>query len=243
MITIRKAGERGHFDHGWLDTFHTFSFADYHDDAHMGYRSLRVINEDRVAPRREFGLHGHRDMEIITVMLAGELAHQDSMGNGSTIRPGEVQRMSAGTGVMHSERNPGETEPAHLLQIWILPDRRGHEPSYEQKRFPDAERRGRLRLVASPDGAEGSVSIHQDARLYTTLLQPGETVRQPLGAGRGAWVQVASGALTLEGGSAGAGAGGKPVRLSAGDGAAIEQVDGLTLTAITPAEVLLFDLK
>jgi hypothetical protein len=247
MITIRKADERGHFDHGWLDTFHTFSFADYHDEAHMGFRSLRVINEDRIAPRQEFGTHGHRDMEIITYLLAGELAHKDSLGNGSTIRPGEVQRMSAGTGVMHSERNPAPGTPAHLLQIWILPDRRGHEPSYEQKRFPDAERRGTLRLVASPDGAEGSVSIHQDSRLYTTLLQPGESVRHALAPGRGAWVQVASGAVSLEGGAAddgrGAGAGGKPVRLSAGDGAALEQESGLTLTAITPAEVLVFDLK
>jgi len=246
MITIRKAGERGHFDHGWLDTFHTFSFADYHDEAHMGYRSLRVINEDRVAPRREFGMHGHRDMEIITVMLSGELAHKDSMGNGSTIRPGEVQRMSAGTGVMHSERNPSATEPAHLLQIWILPDRRDHEPSYEQKRFPDAERRGKLRLVSSPDGAEGSVTIHQDSRVSTTLLQPGETVRHELASGRGAWVQVASGAVTLEGGAEGGGTatrGSRPVRLSTGDGAAIEQESGVTLTAITPAELLLFDLK
>jgi redox-sensitive bicupin YhaK (pirin superfamily) len=247
MITIRKAGERGHFDHGWLDTFHTFSFADYHDEAHMGFRSLRVINEDRIAPRQEFGTHGHRDMEIITYLLAGELAHKDSLGNGSTIRPGEVQRMSAGTGVMHSERNPAPGTPAHLLQIWILPDRRGHEPSYEQKRFPDAERRGALRLVASPDGAEGSVSIHQDSRLYTTLLQPGESVRHALQPGRGAWVQVASGAVSLESGAAddgrSAGAGGKPVRLSAGDGAALEQESGLTLTAITPAEVLVFDLK
>jgi redox-sensitive bicupin YhaK (pirin superfamily) len=244
MITIRKSDERGHFDHGWLDTFHTFSFADYHDDAHMGFRSLRVINEDRVAPRREFGTHGHRDMEIITYMLAGELAHNDSMGNGSTIRPGEVQRMSAGTGVMHSERNPAPGTPAHLLQIWILPDRRGHEPSYEQKRFPDAERRGTLRLVASPDGAEGSVSIHQDSRVYTTLLQPGEAVRHALQPGRGAWVQVASGAVTLEGGGAAAGgASGKPVRLSAGDGASLEEESGLALTAITPAEVLVFDLK
>lgn len=239
MITIRKSDERGHFDHGWLDTFHSFSFADYHDDAHMGFRSLRVINEDRIAPKSEFGTHGHRDMEIITYLLSGALAHKDSLGTGSTIRPGEVQRMSAGTGVMHSERNPGDSEPAHLLQIWILPDRRGHEPSYEQKRFPDAERRGRLRLVASPDGADGSVSIHQDARLYSTLLQPGESVQHALGAGRGAWVQVASGAVTLEGGAAG----GKPVRLSAGDGAALEQESGVSLTAITPAEVLLFDLK
>ena len=246
MITIRKAAERGHFDHGWLDTFHTFSFADYHDERHMGFRSLRVINEDRVAPQSEFGTHGHRDMEIITYLLSGALAHQDSLGNGSTIRPGEVQRMSAGTGVMHSERNPGETEPAHLLQIWILPDRRGHEPSYEQKRFADSERRGRLRLVASPDGAEGSVSIHQDSRLYATLLAPGQSVRHALGAGRGAWVQVASGSVTLEGDGAAGGAAaatGKPVSLSAGDGAAIEREAGIALTAITAAEVLVFDLK
>jgi len=246
MITIRRSNERGHANHGWLDTHYTFSFSDYYDPQFMGFRNLRVINEDFIEPDQGFPKHGHRDMEIITYMISGELSHRDSMGNGETIHPHEVQRMTAGTGVLHSEFS-SETDETHLLQIWILPDRRGHEPSYEQKRFPDAERRGTLRLVASPDGAEGSVSIHQDSRLYTTLLQPGESVRHALQPGRGAWVQVASGAVSLEGGAAddgrGAGAGGKPVRLSAGDGAALEQESGLTLTAITPAEVLVFDLK
>ena len=198
MLTVRKAGERGHADHGWLNSYHSFSFADYYDAEHMGYGPLRVINEDRVQPGSGFGTHGHRDMEIISYVLEGALGHQDSMGNGSSIVPGDVQRMSAGTGVRHSEYNHAPAETTHFLQIWLLPDRRGHEPSYEQKRFPDAERRGTLRLVASPDGAQGSVSIHQDSRLYTTLLQPGESVRHALQPGRGAWVQVASGAVSLE---------------------------------------------
>jgi redox-sensitive bicupin YhaK (pirin superfamily) len=253
VITVRPAGERGHFDRGWLDTWHTFSFDAYHDDRFLGFRSLRVINDDRIAPASEFGMHPHRDMEIVTYVLEGELEHKDSMGNGSVIRPGEVQRMSAGTGVLHSERNPSRAVSTRLLQIWILPDRRGHEPGYEQKRFPEAERRGRLRLVASPDGDEGSVSLHQDARILATLLAPGETASHRLQPGRGAWVQVARGAVTLQAAGAAAGAaagrgggepgGGRLVRLSAGDGAAVEDEAGIALTGVTPAEVLVFDLK
>jgi len=228
MITIRKAEDRGHFDHGWLDTYHTFSFADYHDPAHMGFRALRVINDDRVEAGRGFGTHGHRDMEIITYVLEGELSHQDSMGNGSVIRPGEVQRMSAGTGVMHSEKNASD-ELVHLLQIWILPERHGITPSYEQKVFPPAERDGRLRLVASHDGREGSVTIHQDADLYTTTLRDGASVTHDVRPGRYAWVQVARGSVTVNG---------QP--LTAGDGAAIEAEAGVTIAG--NGEVLLFDL-
>jgi len=228
MITIRKAEDRGHFDHGWLDTYHTFSFADYHDPANMGFRALRVINDDRVEAGRGFGTHGHRDMEIITYVLDGELSHQDSMGNGSVIRPGEVQRMSAGTGVMHSEKNASD-EPVHLLQIWILPERHGITPSYEQKVFPPAERDGRLRLVASHDGRDGSVTIHQDADLYTTTLRDKATVTQDLRPGRYGWVQVARGTVTVNG---------KP--LTAGDGAAIEAEPRVTIAG--DGEVLLFDL-
>jgi len=228
MITIRKGGDRGHFDHGWLDTYHTFSFADYHDPEHMGFRALRVINDDRVEAGRGFGTHGHRDMEIITYVLDGELSHQDSMGNGSVIRPGEVQRMSAGTGVMHSEKNASD-ELVHLLQIWILPERHGITPSYEQKVFPPAERDGRLRLVASHDGRDGSVTIHQDADLYTTTLRDNATVTQDLRPGRYGWVQVARGSVTVNG---------KP--LAAGDGAAIEAEPRVTIAG--DGEVLLFDL-
>lgn len=228
MITIRKGGDRGHFDHGWLDTYHTFSFADYHDPAHMGFRALRVINDDRVEAGRGFGTHGHRDMEIITYVLEGELSHQDSMGNGSVIRPGEVQRMSAGTGVMHSEKNASD-ELVHLLQIWILPERHGITPSYEQKVFPPAERDGRLRLVASHDGRDGSVTIHQDADLYTTTLRDGASVTQNLRPGRYGWVHVARGNVTVNG---------QP--LAAGDGAAIEAEPRVTIAG--DGEVLLFDL-
>src|SRR5512142_137155 len=197
MITVRRSGERGHFDHGWLDTRHTFSFAAYHDPAHMGFRSLRVINEDRVRPGEGFGRHGHRDMEILSYVLSGVLAHRDSSGGGGELRPGEVQRMSAGTGIRHSEFNGSDREPVHFLQIWLLPDRPGHRPSYEQRAFPEAERRGVLRLVASPDGAEGSTVIHQDARVFATLLGPGRTLEHPLAPGRHAWVQVARGAVQL----------------------------------------------
>jgi redox-sensitive bicupin YhaK (pirin superfamily) len=233
MITIRRADERGHADHGWLDTRHTFSFADYHDEQHMGFRTLRVINEDRVKPGQGFGTHGHRDMEIISYVLEGELGHKDSMGTGSTIRPGEVQRMSAGTGVRHSEMNPSRDQPVHFLQIWLLPDRAGHAPGYEQKAFPEAERRGRLRLVASPDGAEGSVTIHQDARLYLALLGDGERVRHAVAAGRHAWVQIARGEATVNG-----------EVLRAGDGAALSDERDLEIAGrgASAADVLLFDL-
>jgi hypothetical protein len=231
MIRLRKATDRGHADHGWLDTWHTFSFADYYDPQHMGFRALRVINDDVVAPGRGFGTHPHRDMEIVTYVLEGALSHKDSMGNASTIVPGEVQRMSAGTGVMHSEFNHSKTDRVHLLQIWLLPDRTGLAPSYEQTFFADEEKRGRLRLVASPDGAEGSVRIHQDARLYATLLAPGEEVAHALAPGRHAWVHVARGKASLDG---------QP--LEAGDGAAVSAQERLTLRGEGHAEVLLFDL-
>jgi redox-sensitive bicupin YhaK (pirin superfamily) len=231
MITVRRADERGGADHGWLDTRHTFSFADYHDPRHMGFRALRVINEDRVQPGAGFPTHGHRDMEIISYVLAGALEHKDSMGTGSVIRPGDVQRMSAGTGVRHSEHNHSATDLVHFLQIWLEPARRGLAPGYEQKRFPEAERRNRLRLVASPDGGEGAVTIHQDARVYATLLAPGATVRLDLAPGRHAWVQVARGAVSVDGRA-----------LGAGDGAAISDEPTVTLTATGDAEVLVFDL-
>jgi len=233
VITVRNAAQRGHFDHGWLDTFHTFSFAAYHDPARMGFRDLRVINEDRVAPGEGFGQHGHRDMEILSWVLGGALAHRDSTGGEGVLRPGEVQRMSAGTGVTHSEFNGSDAEPVHFLQLWILPDRPGHAPSYEQRAVPEAARRGRLALIASPDGAEGSTTIHQDVRVYATLLADGEAVRHGLAPGRGAWVQVARGAVTVNG-----------VALGAGDGAAVEGEESLSVAAAGgPAEVLLFDLR
>jgi quercetin 2,3-dioxygenase len=231
MITLRPAKERGHFDHGWLDTYHTFSFSQYHDPAHMGFRSLRVINEDRVAAGAGFPPHSHRDMEIITYVLAGALAHKDSMGNHSAIRPAAVQRMSAGTGVTHSEYNASEQEPVHFLQIWILPESRNLPPSYEEKVFSAAEKRGRLRLVASRDGREGSVLIHQNASVYASLLEPGETVSHSLAAGRGAWLHLVSGAATLNG-----------TMLSTGDGAAVENETALEIVATAPSELLLFDL-
>jgi redox-sensitive bicupin YhaK (pirin superfamily) len=232
-MRIRKSEERGHANHGWLDTFHTFSFAGYHDPAHMGYRALRVINEDVVAPGRGFGTHPHDNMEIVTYVLAGAVQHRDSMGNGSIIRPGEVQRMTAGTGVTHSELNPSPQEPLHLLQIWILPERRGLAPDYEQRAFPEAEKRGRLRLVASRDGRSGSVTIHQDVDLYAAVLEPGgaELAHAPAD-GRCAWVQVARGGVELNGES-----------LSAGDGAALEPGETIRLRpGAEPAEVLVFDL-
>ncbi len=232
MMQLRPAAERGHANHGWLDSHHTFSFADYYDPQHMGFRSLRVINEDRVRPGHGFGTHPHRDMEIITYVLEGELAHRDSMGNGSVIRPGEVQRMSAGTGVTHSEQNPSPAEPVHFLQIWLLPEQRGLAPSYEQKAFPDHERRGTLRLVASPDGISGSVTIHQDVRLYVTLLSDGESVTHSLAPGRYAWIHVARGRIEIG-----------EQTLQAGDGAAIADQDKVQITAASDdAEVLLFDL-
>ena len=231
MITLRKAGERGRFDHGWLDTCHTFSFADYYAPNHMGFRGLRVINEDRVQPGQGFPTHGHRDMEIISYVLAGALEHKDSIGTGSVIRPGDVQRMSAGTGVRHSEFNHSPSESVHFLQIWILPDARGLEPGYEQQHFPEAEKRGRLRLVASREGADGSVTIHHDARVFAALLDPGQSVPHALRDGRHAWVQVARGAVTLNG-----------VALGPGDGAAVSHEPALTLVGAEPADILLFDL-
>ena len=228
MITVRKANDRGHFDHGWLDTHHTFSFADYHDADFMGFRSLRVINEDRVQPDIGFGRHGHRDMEIVTIVLSGELAHQDSMGNGSVIRRGDVQRMSAGTGVLHSEMNPSKTEPVHFFQIWILPEQRNLKPGYEQKKFTDDERRNVLRLVASHDGSEGSVTVHQDASLYSSIVDG--SVSHAFAEGRFGWIQVASGEVDING-----------TKLSAGDGAAIAN-EGEVKIEGRNAEILLFDL-
>jgi len=231
MIDVRHAKERGHANHGWLDTWHTFSFGGYYDTGFMGFRVLRVINEDTVAPGQGFPLHGHRDMEIISYVLEGGLAHKDSLGTGSVIRPGDVQRMSAGTGVRHSEFNASPSAPVHFLQIWIEPARAGIAPGYEQKAFAEADKRGRLRLVASPDGAEESLTIHQDARLYATVLAPGQTVVHPLARGRHAWVQVTRGTLTV---------GGEP--LAQGDGAAISDETTVSLVGETDAEALLFDL-
>jgi hypothetical protein len=231
MIRIRKAEERGGAEHGWLDTRHSFSFADYDDPDHTQFRSLRVLNEDRVAPASGFPPHGHSDMEILTVVLEGALRHRDSMGTTSVIRPGEVQRMTAGTGVVHSEMNESRTEPVHLLQIWILPEREGLEPGYEQKAFPVEERRGRLRPVASRDGRDGSLTIHQDATVYAGRFGPGEEATHPLGKGRHVWVQVARGNIELDG---------KP--LSAGDGAAISGEPSVRMRGVSDAEILLFDL-
>lgn len=232
MITIRPANERGAANFGWLDTRHTFSFGNYYDPNHMGFASLRVINEDKISPSMGFGTHGHRDMEIVTYVLAGALKHQDSIGNGSMIRPGDVQRMSAGTGIRHSEFNASSTEPVHLLQIWLLPAQAGIEPSYEQIYIAPEEKQGQLRLIGSPDGREGSVTIHQDVNLYATRLANGNQVDHTLSPDRVAWVQVARGAVELNG---------HP--LTAGDGAAVSDLEQLTLTgAAEEAEVLLFDM-
>jgi len=231
MITIRKSEERGHFNPGWLDTYHTFSFDQYYDAAHVHWRSLRVINEDRVAPGQGFPTHSHRDMEIITYILSGALEHRDSMGNGSVIRPGDVQRMSAGTGVSHSEFNPSDSESVHLLQIWILPEARGLAPSYEEKAFSEDERRGRLRLVASEDGRDASVTIHQDARLYAAILGAGAAVEHTLSQNRYAWLQVARGSVKLN-----------ESDLKQGDGGAVNSETDLQIVAQEPAEILLFDL-
>jgi redox-sensitive bicupin YhaK (pirin superfamily) len=231
MIRLRKAPDRGHADHGWLNTYHTFSFAGYLDPAHMGFRALRVINEDRVQPGMGFGTHGHRDMEIISYVLEGALEHRDSMGNGSVLRPGEFQRMSAGTGVRHSEFNPSDAEPVHFYQIWLLPERKGIRPSYEQTFFAEDEKRGKLRLVASPDGADGSLTIHQDARVYLSTLHPGESVSHALRAGRHAWLQVLRGRAGVNG-----------ALLGAGDGLAVSDERGLTVVGEQPGEVMLFDL-
>ncbi len=230
MIQVRKSNERGHANHGWLDSWHTFSFADYVDPGHMGVSVLLVINEDRVQPGEGFPTHGHRDMEIVSYVLEGALEHQDSMGNGSVIRPGDVQRMSAGTGVRHSEYNASKNELVHFLQIWILPDRANHAPGYEQIQVPPAELNGRLRAITSPDGREGSVTIHQDAVIYATKLNNGAGVNHALAPGRLGYVQVARGAVTVNGQA-----------LSAGDGARVED-DSIRLEQGKDAEVLLFDL-
>jgi len=231
MITRRPSHERGHANHGWLDSYHTFSFADYYDPKHMGFRHLRVINEDRVQPKGGFGTHSHHDMEIITYVLEGSLEHRDSMGNQSIIVPGDVQRMSAGTGVTHSEYNPSHTEPMHLLQIWILPEKKGLPPSYQQRAFQTEEKRGALRLIGSRGGRDGSIAVHQDVDLFTALLEPGERVAHRLQTHRHAWLQVVGGAVALNG-----------TLLFAGDGAAVSDEDRLEITASKSSEVLLFDL-
>ena len=231
MITFRDRMARGVSRTGWLDSRHTFSFAEYRDPDHMGFRSLRVINEDRVVPGAGFATHGHRDMEIISYVLEGTLEHKDSLGHGTRIRPGEVQRMSAGTGIMHSEFNPSTAEPVRFLQIWIIPDRKGLSPSYEQKEFPVAQRRGRLRLVAAPDAAEGALTIHQDARLFLGALQAGEKLRHRAEGSRGIWLQVARGIIALNG-----------TEMREGDGAAAEEESAIEVHAETDAEILLFDL-
>ena len=231
MIKIRKAEKRGHFDFRWLNTFHTFSFGDYYDPSFMGFRSLRVINEDFVQPGRGFPTHGHRDMEIITYILTGALEHRDSIGNGSIIRPGDVQRMTAGTGVTHSEANPSRQESVHLLQIWILPHTKGLEPSYEQKVFGDEQKRDRLCLIASENGREGSVKIHQDASVYASLLGSQSEVVHEFDPDRHAWLQVARGAVDLNG-----------QQLDQGDGAAISGESKAVVTGREAAEVLIFDL-
>lgn len=230
-MTIRPARQRGHANHGWLDSHHTFSFADYHDPKHMGFRSLRVINEDRVLPARGFGTHPHRDMEILSYVLEGGLEHKDSMGTGSVIRPGDVQRMSAGTGVTHSEYNASKSDPVHFLQIWLLPKERGIEPSYAQKTFSREEKQGRLRVVASPDGRDGSISIHTDAVLHAGLFGAGEAAELPISSGRHAWVQVARGKVRVNG-----------AELSAGDGAALSEEASVRVEGIDGGEVLVFDL-
>jgi len=231
MITRRPANARGHKDHGWLNAYHTFSFSSYLDPKHMQFRSLRVMNEDYVAPGKGFGTHPHNDMEIVTYVLEGALEHRDSMGNGEVLRPGEFQRMSAGTGITHSEFNPSGDEPVHLYQIWLLPERKGITPSYEQKRFPEAERHNRLRLVASRDAAEGSLLIHTDARVYLGTLDAGHAVTQEIAPGRHAWLQVLRGAVTLNGQT-----------LETSDGAAVSDETALAIEASTNAEVMLFDL-
>ena len=230
MLNIRHANSRGHAAHGWLDSHHTFSFGDYYDPGHMGFRSLRVINEDRVAPRTGFGTHPHRDMEIITYVLSGQIEHRDSLGSVGLLRAGEVQRMTAGTGVLHSEKNQSD-EALHFLQIWILPERKGLTPSYEQKAFTEQERQGRFRLVVSPEGQDGALKVHQDMRLYSTLLNAGERAEHTLAPGRHAWLQVARGTGTLNG---------QPVQ--AGDGVAVSEESRLVLEASGPLEALLFDL-
>jgi hypothetical protein len=231
MIVTLKAKDRGHFNHGWLDTYHTFSFGDFYDPAQMGFRSLRVINEDRVQPGKGFGMHGHRDMEIITYVLEGALEHKDSLGNGSIIRPGDLQHMTAGTGVRHSEFNPSANEAVHLYQIWLLPERQGLPPSYDQRAFSQVERRGRLRLVASSDGADGSLTIRQDARLYLSSLNTGESVGHEIQTGRHVWLQVLRGRVSVNG-----------TLLESSDALAISDERHLNIVGEQGAEVMLFDL-
>lgn len=231
MLTLRPARERGRTHIDWLDSWHTFSFGDYHDPKWRGFRSLRVINDDLVGPAGGFDTHPHRDMEIITYILSGALEHRDSLGTGSVIRPGDVQRMTAGTGILHSEFNPSQTKPVHLLQIWLFPDKKGLTPGYEQKSFATADKQGRLCLIASNDGRDGSVSMHQDADLFATTLAAGERVTHELKPGRNAWLQVATGGVTLNG-----------TKLQAGDGAAVSDESRLEIIADPAAELLLFDL-
>jgi redox-sensitive bicupin YhaK (pirin superfamily) len=231
MLTLRRAADRGHFNHGWLDTYHTFSFSEYYDPAHMSFRSLRVMNEDRVAPGMGFGMHGHRDMEIVTIVLSGALQHKDSLGNGEVLRPGEFQRMSAGSGIRHSEFNPSETEAVHLYQIWLTPRATGLPPSYEQKPFDPAARQNQWQLVASPDAAAGSLTIQQDARIYLANLPTGGELNYELPPGRHAWLQVIAGAGKLN-----------ELDVAASDGVAISDETRLQLTAASPLEVMLFDL-
>lgn len=232
MITRRPSDARGHANHGWLDSYHSFSFADYFDPEHMGFRALRVINEDRIEPSGGFPTHGHRNMEIVTYMLAGELEHKDSLGSGSIIRPGLVQRMTAGTGIRHSEFNPSDENVSHLLQIWMLPDRDGHAPDYEEKMFDPAGRQNRLQPIAAPGGAGGALHINQDIHLYACALDAGEQIAHDLGTDRHAWIQVAKGAITANG-----------TTLDAGDGAAVSDETRLAIESATGAEFLLFDLN
>ncbi len=231
MIRVRKSADRGHFNHGWLDTYHTFSFGRYRDPKQMGFRSLRVINEDWVQAGQGFGTHPHEDMEIVTYVLEGGLEHRDSLGTGSVIRPGELQRMTAGTGITHSEFNPSATEPVHLYQIWLFPEREGLTPSYEQKAFPEAERQNQLRLVAAPDGQDGALAIRQDARLYLSAIDDGQQVAHTIGAGRHAWVQVLRGQVEVN-----------AKALDAGDGAAVSDESEITIRSRGTSEILLFDL-
>jgi len=234
MLRVRKAGERGHADHGWLDSWHTFSFAEYHDPEHMGFRGLRVINEDVVAPGQGFGLHPHRDMEIVTLVLSGALEHKDSLGNGEVLRPGELQRMTAGSGILHSEFNPSDRDPVHLYQIWIKPAQKGLPPSYEQRAFEPAARKNRLQLVAAPAGIKafgGALALQTDARLYLGRLEAGTELAHELAHGRHAWLQVLGGQLKANG-----------KELSTGDAVALSDEPRVVLNSVSPVEVLLFDL-
>ena len=231
MIRVRRAEQRGHADHGWLQTYHTFSFSSFQDPQHMRFRSLRVMNEDWVAPGQGFGTHPHNDMEIVTYVLEGALEHKDSMGNGEVLTPGEFQRMSAGTGITHSEFNPSQSEPVHLYQIWMLPERKGIEPSYEQKRFPDEEMHNRLRLVAARESVDGSLLIHQDARIFLSKIDAGQQVVYEPATGRHAWLQVLRGSVSLNSDD-----------LQTSDGAAVTEENLLTIQATSDAEIMLFDL-